>query len=192
MRKYHLADALTALEIIMAATITGMIIFGGSADVVIWLFAVGELCDAFDGICARRWPYPDDGKFRWWRVPRTVQLIEHVSDIFLLVACAIFLVVRSSLIIRVLTVIGGTTIAAICFLIEVEIQTDDFYLLQPKRAEEVILWRRKVYLVGIALGVAFLIFSTSWNFWIKLGCCLIGIAIGLYLIKKKADRLNNR
>lgn len=121
-----------------------------------------------------------------------MQLIEHVSDIFLLVACAIFLVVRSSLIIRVLTVIGGITIAAICFLIEVEIQTDDFYLLQPKRAEEVILWRRKVYLVGIALGVAFLIFSTSWNFWIKLGCCLIGIAIGLYLIKKKADRLNNR
>lgn len=82
MRKYHLADALTALEIIMAATITGMIIFGGSANVVIWLFAVGELCDAFDGICARRWPYPDDGKFRWWRVPRTVQLIEHVPTSF--------------------------------------------------------------------------------------------------------------
>lgn len=191
MRKYHFADALTALEIIMAATITGMIFCGGSADQVIWMFAIGELCDAFDGICARRWPYPDDGKFRWWRVPRTVQLIEHVSDIFLLVACAVFLVVRSSLIIRILTVIGGVIIAAICFLIEVEIQTDEFYLLQPERTEEVILWRRKVYLVGIALGVAFLIFSTSWNFWIKIGCCLVGAIIGLYLKKKKRDRLDN-
>lgn len=192
MKKYHLADALTAIEVIMAVILIGMTIYRAPPEWAIWVFVIGQLCDAFDGVCARRWPYPNDDKPRWWRVPRTVQLIEHVSDIFLLVACAIFLVVRSSLIIRALTVIGGITIATICFLIEVEIQTDDFYLLQPKRTEEVILWRRKVYLVGITLGVAFLIFSTSWNFWIKIGCCLIGIVIGLYLIKKKADRLNNR
>ena len=30
--------------------------------------------------------YPNDDKPRWWRKPRTVQIIEHVSDILLIVA----------------------------------------------------------------------------------------------------------
>lgn len=191
MRKYHLADALTALEIIAAVTIIGMNIFQVSANWVIWVFAVGELCDAFDGICARRWPYPNDEKYRWWRVPRTVQFLEHFSDILLLSACSAFLIFRAHVIIRTLTIIGTAVIVLICLGVELELQTDEFYTLQPERTREVILWRRKVYLVGIALGVAFLIFSTSWSFWIKIACCIIGICVGLYLRKKKRDRLDN-
>lgn len=191
MRKYHLADALTALEIIMAVTITGMVIFDVSANWVIWAFAIGQLCDAFDGICARRWPYPDDGKPRWWRVPSTVQRLEHFSDIYLLSACSAFLIFRAHIIIRILTIVGTAVIALICIGVEIELRTDEFYLLQPERAKEVILWRRKVYLVGIALGVVFLIFSTSWHWLIKISCCVIGACVGLYLRKKKRDRLEN-
>lgn len=191
MRKYHLADALTALEIVSAVTIIGMNILQIPANWVIWVFAIGELCDAFDGICARRWPYPDDKTYRWWRAPSTVQFLEHFSDILLLSACSAFLIFRAHVIIRILTITCTVVIAAICLAVEIELQTDEFYTMQPERAKEVILWRRKVYLVGIALGVAFLIFSTSWNFWIKIACCGIGIGIGLYLRKKKRDRLNN-
>lgn len=191
MRKYHLADALTALEIIAAVTIIGMSIFQTPADWVIWVFAIGELCDAFDGICARRWPYPDDKKHRWWRIPSTVQFLEHFSDILLLSACSAFLIFHAHTVIRALTIVSTIVIALICLGVEFELQTDEFYTMQPERAKEVILWRRKVYLAGIALGVAFLIFSTSWNFWIKIFCCCIGICIGLYLRKKKRDRLNN-
>lgn len=191
VRKYHLADVLTTIEIIMAVTITGMIFFKVSANWVIWAFVIGELCDAFDGICARRWPYPDDGKHRWWRVPSTVQAIEHISDICLLSACSAFLIFHTNRLIRASTIVGTVAIAAICIIVELQIQTDEFYTLQPERTKEVILWRRKVYLAGIALGVVFLIFATSWHWLIKIGCCLIGIRVGLYLRRKKRDRLDD-
>lgn len=191
MKRHHIADALTATEFLMAGILIGMTFFKISANWAVWVFATGELCDAFDGICARRWPYPDDGKARWWREPTTIQILEHTSDILLLTACALFLIMGTNRLIRALTLVCGLIIACICALVEVELQTDDFYLLQPERTKEVILWRRKIYLVGIILGVAFLIFATSWRLPLKLGCCLLGICIGIFLVHRKRDRLKD-
>ena len=64
MRKYHLADVLTSLETLCAVILIGFAIGNVPVDYALWVFAAAELCDAFDGICARRWPYPDDGKRR--------------------------------------------------------------------------------------------------------------------------------
>ena len=90
MKKYHLADALTVCELICAVILSGMAFLRVAPAYALWVFAAGELCDAYDGTCARRWPYPDDGKYRWWRVPRTVAFIEHMSDILLGLACGCY------------------------------------------------------------------------------------------------------
>lgn len=89
MKKYHLGDLLSATEIALTLLIIVLTCVGTSADIVIWIFVAAELCDAFDGPCARRWPYPKDGKKRWWRTH--VQAIEHISDIALLVVTAVYL-----------------------------------------------------------------------------------------------------
>lgn len=70
----YVADALTFLRYIAALTIAVvgiMIVFGerdGLWQLVMGLFVVGILSDAFDGPAARRWPYREAQERRmWWR-----------------------------------------------------------------------------------------------------------------------------
>ena len=184
IKKYHLADIFTLLEIILACTLIGVTFLHVSANYVIWIFVAGELCDAIDGPCARRFPYPDDSKYRWWRQPRTVQAIEHVSDILLISALAFYLMTQGGIICYI-TTIGSFIVFAYCMLTEFWLQTTDTNQKSRLRA---IRCRRYVYLTGIAIGIAELIFCTTWHLYIKIGSCIIGLIIGVMLIIAKWNR----
>lgn len=185
MKKYHLADALTALEIIMAAILISMTVYRSPPELALLVFVTGELCDAFDGICARKWPYPNDGKNRWWRVPNRVQVIEHISDITLIVACACYLLTRPGYV-SFVTLLFAPIIIGICVVIERYLRTTNLTAEQRKR---IIRRRRYVYLTGIAIGIALLICSTSWSPALKRNLCGVGIIVGIGLALYKWDRL---
>ena len=54
MKKYHLADLLTLGEALFTVVIIACAIAGAASQWAFLAFAAGELCDAFDGICARK------------------------------------------------------------------------------------------------------------------------------------------
>lgn len=185
---YYLADALTLCEVIAGFILLGMTFTKMPAEYAIWAFVLGELCDAFDGPCARRWSYPNDGKARWWRVH--VKTIEHLSDIFLAIACMVYLFFgTSNPDIACCAVCLGTTIIVICSSVELILIYVGEDILGVKLTTCLILVRRWIYVFsGIAGGILLLIFATSWPPVGKLGACGIGISIGLGLLIYKLDR----
>lgn len=190
MKTYHLADALTLSEVIAGVILLGMAILRTPADYAIWVFVAGELCDAFDGVCARRWPYPNDGKKRWWRT--YVVQIEHLSDIFIAVVCMIYLTCSTNEAVATGAFILGITIIAICSGVEI-IQhlpeSPDSSNATEKLMDNLILIRRWIYaFAGIGGGVFLLIMATSWHIITKLSAITIGISIGVALLIYKQDR----
>lgn len=185
-RLYILADVLTAIRGILAFAIwliAGLVILFDSAasvwnspDIVIWLFVIGELCDAFDGICARRWHYPDDGKKRWWR--ENASVLDQVTDIFLITATATYLGVRLG---RFDLLMLGGIVALFCIVVE--------GLKFHYYSKRLILLRRYIYLACIALALFTLLFATSWNGLAK-GVAIAAIFIvGIFLMIVKRNRL---
>ncbi len=185
-RLYILADVLTAIRGILAFAIwliAGLVILFDSAasvwnspDIVIWLFVIGELCDAFDGICARRWHYPDDGKKRWWR--ENASVLDQVTDIFLITATATYLGVRLG---RFDLLMLGGIVALFCIVVE--------GLKFHYYSKRLILLRRYIYLACIALALFTLLFATSWNGLAK-GVAIAAIFIvGIFLMIIKRNRL---
>lgn len=185
-RLYILADVLTAIRGILAFAIwliAGLVILFDSAasvwnspDIVIWLFVIGELCDAFDGICARRWHYPDDGKKRWWR--ENASVLDQVTDIFLITATAMYLGVRLG---RFDLLMLGGIVALFCIIVE--------GLKFHYYSKRLILLRRYIYLACIVLALFTLLFATSWNGLAK-GVAIAAISIvGIFLMIIKRNRL---
>lgn len=200
MRKYHLADALTAFEVIMAIILLGMAFYRVSADLAIWVFVLGELADALDGPCARRWPYPDDSKIRWWRTH--VKAIEHISDIFIATVCMLYLLLQPASATFDLfwwgpfevssgAMILGTFIIVICILSEVAIRVlrSNGSAQDHKHADSIILVRRWIYaFIGLGGGIFLLISATSWSLKTKLTAVFAGAVIGMLLLYCKLDR----
>lgn len=190
MKSYHLADALTLGEVIAGVILLGMTALRISADYAIWVFVAGELCDAFDGVCARRWPYPNDGKTRWWRT--YVTQIEHLSDIFIAVVCMIYLIRSTNEAVATGAFTLGIIIIAICSCIEVVRslpESSNSSSATKKLINNLILIRRWIYaFAGIGGGVFLLIMATSWHTITKLSAIAIGISIGIALLIYKQDR----
>lgn len=184
LKKYHLCDLFTLLEIILACTLIAMAHLQISANYAIWVFIGGELCDALDGPCARCWPYPDDGKKRFWRIPWVVKAAEHISDITLISALAFYLLKQKGLFFQI-TICGTAAILTFSLIIEYTLFTRPYSGDERRR---LILMRRYVYLLGIAVGIGELVFCTTWTLLLKIGSCILGLIIGFFLIIAKWDR----
>lgn len=174
IKKYHLADLFTLLEVILAVALLWMAIMDCPVDWALWIFVGGEICDALDGPCARKWHYPNDGKHRWWRTYNSE--IDQISDILLAVACGVYLIWRVNWLIGVL-LLGG--IGTFCLLVQCHL----YYYDQLRRsvktnnnilyADRLILFRRRFYVVaGVGGAIATLVWYSSWPFWLKLGITL--------------------
>lgn len=182
---YYLADVLTLCEVIAGFILLGMAFAKSPAEHALWVFIFGELCDAFDGPCARRWKYPNDGKIRWWRVH--VKAIEHLSDIFIAVACMTYLMFNNAhpAITRG-AVSLGIFIIVYCAGTEFLLHDEELTALQHDR---IILVRRWIYaFVGLGGGIYLLIMATGWYELTKLIAIGTGLIIGLILFIYKLDR----
>lgn len=183
MRKklYILADILTLTRGMIGIAIGLILIMPvsvfSSPDVVIWLFVAGELFDAFDGICARRWHYPNDGKQRWWR--NHASELDQAADITLIITTALYIICRLK---RSDLLALGEIVIIFCIIVE---------WIKSSRgcSKRLILFRRYVYLACIALVLFALLFATSWSRLAKGAAIVAILVVGIILMIVKRNRL---
>lgn len=188
IKKYHLADLFTLLEVILACTLLIMAFFEGLTNYAIWVFIGGELCDALDGPCARRWHYPDDNKYRWWRHYNTE--IDQASDILLAAACAIYIMGRVN---TFFGFILAMTVLITCGSIELYVAAARAQYprgYSQRKIDRLLLIRRCIYVfLGIGGAILMLIWHTSWPSFCKWIAVLILAIAAIVLSIIKRNRL---
>lgn len=195
MKKYFLADVLTFLRVICAILILVGCFLGFSSGVILFLFAFGELTDAFDGICARKWPYPNEGRGYFWR--RYIKIIEPTTDISLGLATLLFITMRVSL-------VAGIVLILIAMVIGFSVQIiayggvfkkiatatrNSLFRKNPRAATRIVLFRRNVLYVGaIAVIVLTLLWDTEVEQTAKILLTMVAVMIGIVIWVIKVDR----
>ncbi len=192
IRQYHIADILTACEVFCTCILGVLIFTGAPPEVALIIFGIGELCDAFDGICARKLkPYPNDGKYRWWRVYATQ--IEKITDVFHLSIMSIFFIVRICPRFKWFTPTKAFALAIIVALICIAVQ---LAINSPKckesKATKLIRKRRILYLACIAIIVFGGLYAVAWPDIIRIVIAVILCIGALILLYVKWDRIVNR
>lgn len=198
---YYFADVLSLLECLFAGSIVVFTITGADPGIILILFGLGELCDAFDGICARRWPYPDDNVYRFWRQPDYIRHMEWTKDIVLGLATLIFIIVRIDL---TAGLIG--TIVALVLGAGIQLWIDHYWVIalysedcdvnkQTELFEKIehfyLIRRTYLYVPGLATLVLLLLFSASWSLTVKMLLTFFLCIGGIWLFNKKQDRLTS-
>ena len=169
----YLADILTLSRFILAlAILYGCVIHSGSAEAVFLMFFVAVLTDAFDGTCAKKWPFPKN-KIPKYR--KYAALYDMISDVLLATAQVLFVTIRINWIIGLIAIIYYIVI---CGTIEFVVYGKLFghpdnctkNSLVRKNfslAKKIILARRYGYTLCLGILNAVTLFATSWSVPIK-------------------------
>lgn len=187
MKKYYLADVLTSIEVLLAMAMVAMAILGVSADWAFVTFVAAELCDAFDGICARRWHYPDDGKRRWWRVHAPA--IDQISDIMLGLACLLFVGWRVNLVLA-LVALGVALLLGFFVQICVKWRPLPWFERHSRAAFWLVMFRRYLYVIAIVVLALALLLATTWPWLVRYIVIGLAVGLGVWLIVIKFNRLS--
>lgn len=189
MKKYHLADVCTALEIVCALIILGMAQSNVRPEFALCAFFVGQIFDAIDGPLARHFHYPDDGKKRWWRVYASE--IDQLSDLLLGIATCIYVALCLNRTIGITALIGAALIGLVIQTLAYDFPPLRFNWLstRPKLGNMVVLVRRWLYVGLIVFAIGLLLWNTAWPFTAKVTVTVIFCAIGLFLFVCKLNRL---
>lgn len=180
MKKYHLADVLSALELCCAVALGVMALTDVATPWALGTFVLGELCDAFDGICARCWHYPNDGKRRWWR--EYAKEIDQLTDLILAIAVLMYVATQVCWLVGV--IIFGVSVI-IGSAVEIRIHK---WSPEDRRRRKYVLARRFLYLLAIATVIVLLIWNLPVEVPVRVLLTAIGVVVGLYLWIDKKDR----
>ena len=111
----YLADLLTLSRFILAlAILFGCVIHSGSAEAVFIMFFIAVLTDAFDGTCAKKWPFP---KNKTPKYRKYAALYDMVSDVLLAAVQVLYVTIRLNWIIGLVVIIYYIVICATIELI---------------------------------------------------------------------------
>lgn len=164
----YLADLLTLSRFILAlAILFGCVIHSGSAEAVFIMFFIAVLTDAFDGTCAKKWPFP---KNKTPKYRKYAALYDMVSDVLLAAVQVLYVTVRINWIIGLVVIIYYV---AICATIELIVYGKFFghpdnctknSLAQRNfsLAKKIILARRYGYTICLGILNAVTLFATNW------------------------------
>ena len=93
-RCYIIADTLTWGRLLGFST---LMLVAAVLPVPLWagltMYVVGVLSD-MDGFFAKKYPYPNDGKHRWWRDKKFVALLDEAADATFGVCALVFFILR--------------------------------------------------------------------------------------------------
>lgn len=182
----YLADLLTLSRFILAlALLYGCVLHSGGPEATFIIFLVAELTDAFDGTCARKWPF-EKGHEPWYR--KYAAKYDMISDVLLAAAQVLFLTFRVDFIVGIAII---TYYVGVCGLIELIVygkffgHPDDYtknslmakdFLL----AKKIILARRYGYTICLGIVNALILFATSWPDVVKYGLFIFGCSIFVF------------
>jgi len=195
LKKYHIADILTASRFFFTAIILVMTFTAAPAAWVLVVFAIGELTDAADGPAAIRWPYPDElEQSLLWRRQKVV--FDIAADMALGISALIYVALHTYPFGMTLLV-GALSIGTVTQLLVV------FVLPSPDKSKFtkwLVLLRRAFLYIPAVISVAVMLLlkatvpgeltvealsrSIALRVWVG-----IGLAIGAALFYLKRDRI---
>ena len=182
----YLADLLTLSRFILAIGLLVLAFANGSAEAAFIVFLVAELTDAFDGTCARKWPFPK-GKEPAYR--KYAAKYDMISDVLLAAAQVLFCTIRvnmiAGLVVILFYVLG-------CGILELVVYGKLFghpdnctpHSLTRRNfplAKKLILIRRYMYTICLGVINAFILFATSWPEPVKYSLFAFGCAIFVFM-----------
>lgn len=182
----YLADLLTLTRLILATTLLVLDITGTTADVAFTIFIIAELTDAFDGTCARKWPFPKNKTPKYRKYAAKFDMF---ADVILAGAQVLFVtnhinqtVGLAISIYYVVSSIGGDLLFYGKILGHPDDCTD--WSLTKRNfplAKKLILARRYLYAFCLGLVNVIILFATSWSTPVKWALFVFGCLIYLFV-----------
>ena len=182
----YLADFLTLSRFILGCVLFALAIIGCPAEVAFIIFLVAELTDAFDGTCARKWPFPKSQTPSYRKYSAQFDM---VSDVLLAGAQVLFLTVQVNLPVG-LVIIAYYLISSIGgdLLVYGKIlgHPDDCTKNSLARrnfpfAKKIILTRRYIYAIILGIVNAVILFATNWPNSVKYDLAIFGCGIFVFV-----------
>ena len=182
----YLADILTLSRLIIACIMLVLDIIGAPAEVIFILFIIAELTDAFDGTCARKWPFPKDKTPRYRKYAAKFDMF---ADVILCGAQILYVINQINqplglaiAIYYVVSSIGGDLLVYGKILGHPDDCTKNS--LAKKNfplAKKIILARRYLYATCLGIVNVVILFATSWPLPVKIGLFVFGCLIYLFV-----------
>ncbi len=181
----YLADILTLSRLILAITLFFVAFFNGSPEAAFIIFIVAELTDAFDGTCARKWPFPKNKTPKYRKYAAKFDML---SDGLLAAAQVLFLTLRVNLVVGIIIIVyylvtsGGGDLLVYGKLLGHPDDCTKNSLVRKNfpLAKKIILARRYLYTVCLGIINALILFATSWPAPVKYSLLAFGGAIFVF------------
>ena len=181
----YLADILTSTRFIIAITIFILALTGGTPEVVFILFIIAELTDAFDGTCARKWPFP---KNKTPKYRKYAAVFDMVSDVALAGFQVIFVILQINqpvglaiIIYELISSIGGDLLVyGKLFGHPDNFTKNSLAARNFPLAKKIILTRRYIYTLCIGFVNAIILFATNWPDPVKYVLFAFGCSIFVF------------
>jgi len=197
MKKY-LADILTLLRFILAMALLAMAIFDSQADIGtgFLIFVIAELTDAFDGTFATKYPFPKNKAPKYRKYAAKYDMF---ADALTALAAALFFTFHVDF-------AAGLTIIIFYGLLALAVEAIVYGRLfgHPdscapssliKRnfplAKKIIMARRALYLVFIAVVATWTLYASAWAPAVKIAITIVAIAVSVFLWFFLAQRRHN-
>lgn len=182
----YLADILTLSRLIIACIMLVLDIIGAPAEIIFILFIIAELTDAFDGTCARKWPFPKDKTPRYRKYAAKFDMF---ADVILCGAQILYVINQINqplglaiAIYYVVSSIGGDLLVYGKILGHPDDCTKNSLAKQNfPLAKKIILARRYLYATCLGIVNVVILFATSWPLPVKIGLFVFGCLIYLFV-----------
>ncbi|MBR2725037.1 CDP-alcohol phosphatidyltransferase family protein [Candidatus Saccharibacteria bacterium] len=182
----YLADLLTLSRLFLALVLFIISFTGGTPEAAFVIFLTAEFTDAFDGTCARKWPFPKD---RTPKYRKYAAQFDMVSDILLTSAHVLFMTLRINWILGII-IISYYLFSSVCgdLLVYGKIlgHPDNCTKNSLARrnfplAKKIILTRRYIYTLCLGVVNAVILFATNWPDPVKYGLFIFGCSIFVFI-----------
>ena len=182
----YLADILTLSRLIIACTMLVLDITGTPAEVIFILFIIAELTDAFDGTCARKWPFPKNKTPKYRKYAAKFDMF---ADVILCGAQILYVINQINqpvglaiAIYYVASSIGGDLLVYGKILGHPDDCTKNSLMKKNfPLAKKIILARRYLYAFCLGLVNVIILFATSWPLPVKIALFIFGCSIYLFV-----------
>ena len=182
----YLADLLTLSRLILAFILLVISFTGGTPEAAFIIFLTAEFTDAFDGTCARKWPFPKD---RTPKYRKYAAQFDMVSDILLTFAHVLFMTLRINTVLGIIiityyllsSVLGDLLVYGKILGHPDNCTKNSLTKRNFPLAKKIILTRRYIYTLCLGVVNAVILFATSWPNPVKIGLFIFGCSIFVFI-----------
>lgn len=182
----YLADLLTFSRLILAIVLFILALAGGSAEVAFVIFIVAELTDAFDGTCARKWPFPKNKTPKYRKYAAKFDMIADVTltggQILFATLCVNWVIGLVFITYYLISSIGGDLLVYGKIMGHPDNCTKHSLVYRNfPLAKKIILARRYVYTICLGVVNLVILFATNWPDIVKYGLFILGCSIFVFV-----------